>query len=273
MNIEDVHISEKPLVVASPMEVEGLESQLWITFPVGYREYVTTLGEGLLSDFVRIYPPWRIEEDLKDWRRRINKFWFWDKGRELLPKERALECVIVGDTMNGDELVFHPTRPSSLFVMPRGGEKIFLAGDNLLGAVDWMCSSGKLAKRFTKREFEPFDSRKEAIGKASANRKGEALDEILELGKRWAKRYSPRRSAQKDMKEHLDKDKKASLICEAFQIEGEDLFQPGYLAVYRIDDKESGLELGVFTWQCDDESPWYSYKPNKVNIANLRKRK
>jgi len=49
----------------------------------------------------------QVDELEADWRDRIKKYWVWDKGTDLLPKARALECVIVGDTGNGDELVFH----------------------------------------------------------------------------------------------------------------------------------------------------------------------
>lgn len=279
MNIHDVHLPEKPLVLATPADVDALESHLWITFPVGYREYVTKLGEGVMGGtLVRIYPPWRIEKELADWRRRINKYWFWDNGREHLPKDRALECVIVGDTVNGDELVFHPTRPSHLFVLPRESEKIFLAGNDLLAAVEWMCGSGELVEPFPEREFEPFDSRKESAeraGQATAvvDPEGESLDDLVELGKQWAKRHSARKMAQKDLKEHTGKDKKTTLLYEAFVMEAEYPYQPGYLAVYRIDDKESGLELGVFSWHKSDDSYGSQYAPNQANIAKLRKPK
>jgi hypothetical protein len=81
---------------------------------LAYREYITGLGEGVLGSFIRIYPTWRIESELAEWRSRINKYWFWDAGKDLLPKERALEFVIIGDTVNGDEIVFHPFRRNRL---------------------------------------------------------------------------------------------------------------------------------------------------------------
>ena len=65
MNIEDIQAIGKPLVLATAAEVDELSSRLWITFPSGYLEYVTRLGEGVLGgSFVRIYPPWRIEKEL-----------------------------------------------------------------------------------------------------------------------------------------------------------------------------------------------------------------
>src|SRR5947209_9621257 len=149
MDLKTIRVVGGPLVLASAAEVADAESQLWITFPQGYRAYVTTLGEGVLGgSFVRVYPPWRILRELAEWRDRIRKYWFWDKGRKLLPKERALEAVIVGDTVNGDELVFHPGRPDRLFVLPRDSETIYEAGSDLLPAVEWICASGKLTERF-----------------------------------------------------------------------------------------------------------------------------
>jgi hypothetical protein len=60
LKIKDVQVVGKPLVRATAADVDALASRLWITFPSGYREYVTRLGEGTLGgSFVRIYPPWR----------------------------------------------------------------------------------------------------------------------------------------------------------------------------------------------------------------------
>ncbi|MEP7218584.1 MAG: SMI1/KNR4 family protein, partial [Bacteroidota bacterium] len=137
MKIEDVQIIETPLVLATPEEVDALASQLWITFPEGYREYMSRLGEGILGLLVRIYPPWKVANELPSWRRRINRYWFWDAGRDLLPKARAIECIVIGDTMGGDELIFHPCRPDRLFMLPRDSERIFEAGNDLLSAIDW----------------------------------------------------------------------------------------------------------------------------------------
>jgi len=173
LTFEEIQIVGKPLVLATTAEVDALASRLWITLPSGYREYVTRLGEGTLGgSFVRIYPPWRIEKELAEWRRRINKYWFWDDGRELLLKERALECVIIGDTVNGDELTFHPSRPNRLFILPRDSGRIFDVGGDLLAAIEWVCTSGELVEPFDERNFEPYDSRAESEG---AEAEGPAL--------------------------------------------------------------------------------------------------
>jgi hypothetical protein len=269
LKISDVQVSKEPRILANQSEVDAVETRLWFKFPDDYREYVTELGEGVLGgSLVRIYPPWRIEKELAQWRQRINKYWFWDQGREILPKDRALECIIIGETVNGDELIFHPTRPSLLFVLPRDSEEVFVAGDSLLAAIDWMCNSGELVEPFSERNFEPFDSRTMFLehGKGDekvADPEGESVNEIAELGKRWMKRHLVRKLTQEDLKKYCGQDKKANLLYEAFVMKGEDPFEPGYLAVYRIEDKATWRELGILSWHMNEDSRGYQYWPNK----------
>jgi hypothetical protein len=275
LRINDVRILKQPLVLADAAEVDALESKLWLAFPPGYREYVTKLGEGVLGgSFVRIYPPWRIEKELVDWRRRISKYWFFEKSRELLPKERALECVIIGDTVNGDELVFHLARPTRLFVLPRDSEKAVVAGSDVLEAVEWMCDSGELTEPFSERDFEPFDSRNEVRQDTKTevtDPEGESIDEIVSLGTDWSKRRNALKAAQKDLRDQVGKEKKTTLLYEALVLEGEYPYQPGYLAVFRVDDKPSGLEVGTFRWFMTEDSRGSEYAPNQANVAKLKK--
>jgi hypothetical protein len=109
MDLGGVKVVGGPLVLATDAGVDALEAKLGGTFPEGYRAYVTTLGEGVLGGtFVRVYPPWRIARELAPWRKRLKKYWFWDRGSAVLTKQRAVQSVIVADTLNGDELLFHP---------------------------------------------------------------------------------------------------------------------------------------------------------------------
>ena len=279
MKIEEIQVIGKKLVLAKAKEVESFESDRWLKFPAAYREFITTLGEGVLGGaFVRVYPPWRIEKELDDWRQRINKYWFWEKGRKLLPKERALECVILGDTLNGDELVFHPMHPNQLFVLPRGGKTVFLAGTDLLSAVDWMCASGKLTRPFVERQFVPFDSRKadaepSTESKRSIDPEGESLNDIIEVGKRWAKRHGVAKIAKEKLKEYSVPDRQITLLCEAFVLDGEYEYGPGdYMARYRIDDKPTGLHVGDLTIKIGDSSSGLCFNPNQANWPKFKKK-
>lgn len=150
---------EKPFL-STDEEVDAAEQQFGFSFPSGYRDYVTTFGEGVLGgSFIRIYPPHRILRELQMWRERIDEYWFWDAGQEILTKAEALHSVIIGDTIAGDELVVRRESPERIFVLPRNYEEIFIAGDGLPSAIEWLCNSGKLAEPFLDRNFEPFTTR------------------------------------------------------------------------------------------------------------------
>jgi hypothetical protein len=163
---ENVTIIGGPLVLSPPAEVDAAEAQLGMRFPAGYREFVTRFGEGVLGgSFVRIYPPRRIltgSNNLAEWRQRIAEYWFWDEGRNVMTKDQALQSVIIGDTLEGDELIVHPDHPERVYVLPRHSENIHVAGEGLPEAIEWLCSAGILTEAFTERNFEPFDSRQDA---------------------------------------------------------------------------------------------------------------
>lgn len=275
MNLADVRVLKTPLALAKPAQVDALEAQLWVNFPAGYREYVTTLGEGALGgSFVRVYPPWRVEKDLPEWRRRVGKYWFWDRGRKLLPKDRGVECVVVGDTVNGDELVFHPTRPG-LFVLPRDEEKVYAVGPDLLAAADWLCGSGELTPRIPDRDFEPFDSRKEAPARAAApaDPPGESLDDLVSTAAAWAKRHDLRKRALADVKQVAGPGEKVARVYEAVVTDGEYPTRAGYLIVYRTTDAASGLETGRVLWTYSGDSWGTTFEPNEANRAKLKGKK
>jgi len=97
--------------------------------------------------------------NLAEWRRRIDQYWFWDGGSNVLTKKQVLECIIIGDTLEGDELIVHPDNPERVYVLPRHSEDIYIAGNGLPAVIEWLCGSGTLTEPFVERNFEPFDSR------------------------------------------------------------------------------------------------------------------
>ncbi len=159
---ENITVVGGPCLLSTPDEVDAAEAELGARFPTGYREYITVFGEGVLGgSFIRIYPPRRIlsgANNVAEWRQRIDEYWFWDEGNDVLTKEMALQSVIIGDTLNGDELIVHPANPERVLVLPRDSETIYVAGEGLAAAIEWLCGSGVLTEPFDERNFEPFDN-------------------------------------------------------------------------------------------------------------------
>jgi hypothetical protein len=146
------------LKTATPAEVAASAARLKLTFPDGYAEYVTELGAGILSTYLRIALPRQVEEDLAEHRQFLFGDFFWEEDGPLSPV-RARETVLLGGTLDGDSLVFHPNSPNDLYVLPRHQNEIHQLGPGLDAALDWLCDSGVLTRPMSLRYFEPIGER------------------------------------------------------------------------------------------------------------------
>ncbi|MFH7016492.1 SMI1/KNR4 family protein [Flavobacterium sp. FlaQc-47] len=143
------------LFVADNAEILACEKTLNIVFDQDYKEYVLTYGSGILGGtYVRIFLPETIILTLQEWKDRITEYWFWDEGAAILRKEEVLNSIRIGDTFDGDEIIF---LKNEYFILPRNSEMIYKTGNTLEETITWLCSSGILTEAFSEREFEPFD--------------------------------------------------------------------------------------------------------------------
>lgn len=150
---ESVYLVTRKLRVAVPAAVARLSSQVG-GLPDGYAEYVTTLGQGTYSTFIRVYMPERIAIQLPDFRARWRDDFVWDEQSSPIAKRDVLESVIVADTLNGDELIYHRGSPGAIFILPRYSDAIAEVPGGLDRAIDWACSSGVLTAPIGLRYFE-----------------------------------------------------------------------------------------------------------------------
>ena len=119
MNIDDVEIIGGPPVLATQADVDALEAKLWIRFPVGYREYVTRLGEGVLGGtMVRIYPPWRIEKDLSRWRAHQEILVLGSRQGSCCPRSEPWNVSSLATRSTAMSSSFTRGRPDCLFILP-----------------------------------------------------------------------------------------------------------------------------------------------------------
>jgi len=159
LDLASVELRGGPLVLATSADVDDLEARLGVRFPDGYREYVTQLGEGTLNTFLRVLPPWRVLADLDEHRGLMAGFWFWESDKVAFGQDEAMESVAIADTLDGDVIVFHPSDPGHLIILPRDDEQLYARGPDLLETINWVCSGRVLRSFGPSRYFEPFDSR------------------------------------------------------------------------------------------------------------------
>jgi hypothetical protein len=54
-------VTGNSLILSTESEVDELEKKYGITFPNGFREFMSKFGEGTLGCYLRFYSPKRIE--------------------------------------------------------------------------------------------------------------------------------------------------------------------------------------------------------------------
>lgn len=266
MSFEDIRIvGEKP-VTATLKQIDNLENEFWLAFPEGYRDFMVRFGEGTIGDFLRIYPPWRIQATYREWRTRIDQYWFWEKGRKVLPKERAIECFPIGDTLNGDELVIHPSRPNRFFVLPGEAEKVFEIPGTLADAIEWICSSGRLTRAIRSRDFTAFDSRliEEYLDDTVIQDPvGESIEDILQLFEKWVIRHKPQGLAKENLKNVGLKGYKPILVEESLVLSEKSNFprKPGYRSEWQVVDMKTEDLIGIFIFRFSEGMSSLEYSP------------
>lgn len=153
--IPNYQTNKTDLFRADEEDILACEKILNVTFDEDYKEYVLQYGSGIMGGtYVRMFLPETIMLTLDEWRKRITEYWFWDEGKEVLTKDEVLKSIRIGDTFDGDEIIF---LNNQYYILPRYSEMIYKAGNTLEETITWLCSSGILTEAFSEREFEPFD--------------------------------------------------------------------------------------------------------------------
>lgn len=139
MLFDEVHIVTPTLKTANKDAVANAAKALNVSFPVGYEEFVTRFGKGIFSNWVRVYMPDRIVAEITEFRERWAEFYFWEEDK----KTEILESLILADTVEGDELLYHPTL-NKFYYLPRGGERTWDPGSTFIEAIQFSRKSGKV---------------------------------------------------------------------------------------------------------------------------------
>ena len=141
MELNDIFLVSNKLNVAQTGDVDELESRFGCPFPVGYREFVCTLGEGIFCNLVRVYLPSRILNENSDFQKRWAEYFPWGEGHPNLPKEKIVESIVIADTLNGDEFVFHPGVKDAVFRLPRHSDDVSMIAGGLSETLLTICDN------------------------------------------------------------------------------------------------------------------------------------
>ena len=115
---EDVYRLTTKLNLSTDEQVDALERQFGNDLPPGYREYMTTLGVGVLSDLLRVYPPDLVAERTPELSNVFSLHFFWEATDEFVSRDDVRDAQFFANTCDGDEVLWLPER-EEVVVLPR----------------------------------------------------------------------------------------------------------------------------------------------------------
>jgi hypothetical protein len=184
MTFDDIYPVTDRLNPSTREEIATAEASIGTPFPPGYSEFVTKFGEGTISNWVRVYPPARVADEHAGLRERREEYFFWDEGSDVLDRSQVAESMLIADTLNGDEVVYHAQDPVGFFALPNDDGNIHSIGATLTEAIDWLCTSGTLTGALGLKSFEPIEGRERKRFEAESDGPNyeTARDALLALG-------------------------------------------------------------------------------------------
>lgn len=184
MSFQDVYRVSDSFETVSEDDVRAAERELGLTFPAGYLEYVTMLGKGTYCNYVQVYMPGEIlacyQQKQEEWGANFG----WPAGEKVLNRRQVVESIILADTVDGDDLIFHPKIRDRLFVLSRTDAMIYDVGADLEEALSWLYEAGVLTPHSNFKYFQSHKNRGLLMLRASNSRLSfnDLRDYLLSLG-------------------------------------------------------------------------------------------
>ena len=173
MSFADTYLVTDKLTTFSEAEVDAAEAQFGVRFPIGYKDFVTTLGKGEYCGFVWMYGPAEIVADRASRRSQLEEYaHHWEDGFDVLSRERLRECIVLGASIDADLIVFHPDAPDALYELPRHDSTIYHIGTSVEQAMAWY------RQERLKVSFSYFESYIDRAGREAYYELGTSLDDL-----------------------------------------------------------------------------------------------
>ena len=178
VDLSQIYLVTDKLDLATASEIREAETALGCALPSGYRDFVTTLGSGECDGYFRVYSPTDAASSCYKLRSLFKEYaHFWDDDLDALSEEQLGEVVVIGDTIDTDYVVFHPSKPRGFYILPRNDEQTYRIGATFAEALTWLTESDLLVDRsepevldstgqFTPAAFHYFDT---GIGQSYAD--------------------------------------------------------------------------------------------------------
>jgi hypothetical protein len=151
----DFYLVKDELRLFTDADVDAAETSVGVQLADGYRELMTTLGAGTISNDLRVFPPTELANKQALLREVVAQAWFFDEPDEELTPNYALASTFIADSDVGDLIIFHPGT-GRMHVLPRDEDRTYAVGRDLHDVVEWWLDSGVLWRPSPFRFFESW---------------------------------------------------------------------------------------------------------------------
>jgi hypothetical protein len=149
----DFYLVKDELRLWTDADVDAAEESLAGRLPPGYRELMTTLGDGTFCDDLRVFAPTELASQQAFFRTVFEQAWFFDDPDEELTPAYALASTSFAESLQGDQIIFH-AGTGRIHVLPRDQDRTYIAGTDLPEVVTWWLDSGVMLRPRPFRFFE-----------------------------------------------------------------------------------------------------------------------
>jgi hypothetical protein len=154
-------VSTKHMRPVLPEEVHRFEERVGFSMPAGWVEFMTRFGEGTFCDRFYFYGPERILSEVQShrdlWRDSLwtdqdgVSHWFFEGSEAVVTQGELQQAWSIGGSTDGDDIVFEPSSPDRVLLLPRHHDRIQVLLPDLSDLADWGAESPRL------QTFQPFE--------------------------------------------------------------------------------------------------------------------
>ncbi len=127
----NIIVEEVPATLANDADIAAFETRMKVALPPDHREFLKTLGEGVLFNHFRVFGLAKMAAEAAEFQTRWKEYFHWDGPDSALNEHEVGDCVIIGDSFNADEFVLSPDHPGQIFYLPADDDNILKLGPSL----------------------------------------------------------------------------------------------------------------------------------------------
>ncbi len=156
----NIIIEEPPAILASEEDIQAFEARMQIVLPADHRDFLKIFGEGVVFNHFRVFGLDKIMAEAKVFQLRWQEYFLWEDSNSALKIDQMGNCIIIGDSFNGDELVVSRDYPGEVFYFPQDKHQILGLGPSLESAlVNLVDQLATEIERYPEDERDEWDLR------------------------------------------------------------------------------------------------------------------